>query len=189
VVMSQWWSRLFFLGCIITVAACSNDIAEVNKITQKLDVSKDVGKDIKIIYSDSAQAKVIIEAPELERYNDMLNPRDVFTKGILVTFLDSTKQATSWLKADQAERNPQQQKMIARGNVQLYNAANDKLQTSELIWDEVQQKIYTEKFIRITQPSKGDTLYGIGFVTDQNFNRIEIKKKIKARISRGDFLP
>lgn len=79
--------------------------------------------------------------------------------------------------------------MTVRGNVQFYNLRNDKLQTSELIYDENLKKIYTEKFIRITRPSLGDTIYGIGFETDQNFNRIEIKQKIKGKLGGGEFIP
>jgi LPS export ABC transporter protein LptC len=187
--MSQLLSKYIFVFFCVCFLSCSNDIAEVNKITQTFDVSKDVGTNVKIVYSDSAFVKVIVEAPTLERYNDVNAQKDVFPNGILVSFLDENKVATSWLKADRAERNPRDKKMIAKGNVVFYNAQNDKLQTSELIWDENTKQIKTEKFIRITQPTKGDTIYGIGFVTDQNFKRIEIKKKIKARLTSGEFLP
>ena len=79
--------------------------------------------------------------------------------------------------------------MTVRGNVRFYNSVEDKLQTSELIWDENLKKIYTEKFIRITRPVMGDTIYGIGFETDQNFKRIEIKQKIKGKLAGGEFIP
>ncbi len=165
------------------MSGCTNNIEEVNAITKKYDVTKDVGQKVKIIYSDSAQVKLIIESPILERYNDVAEPKDVFPKGILISFLNDSKVPTSWLKADYAVRNPRLKTMIAKGNVVFYNSENDRLQTSELIWDETSKKIYTEKFIRITQPSKGDTIYGMGFVTDPQFKIIEIKQRVKAKIS------
>ncbi|MBK8701122.1 MAG: LPS export ABC transporter periplasmic protein LptC [Saprospiraceae bacterium] len=165
--------------------ACTNDLEEVKAITQKYDVSKDIGEQIKIIYSDSALVKLTIEAPVIERSNDVNDPKDVFPKGILISFLDENKVATSWLKADIAIREPKKHRMTAKGNVIFYNNKNDKLQSSELIWDDQAKKIFTEKFIRITRPSVGDTIYGVGFETDQNFKRIEIKKKIKARLAAG----
>lgn len=177
-----------FLLLVITTFSCVNNIAEVNEITRKFDATKDIGESVKIIYSDSGQVKLIIEAPVLERHNDPNEPIDVFSKGILISFLDDNKVARSWLKADNATRNQKLQTMIAKGNVVFYNDKNDKLQSSELIWDENLKKIYTEKFIKISRPSIGDTIYGIGFETDLNFNRIEIKHKIKARLAAGDFI-
>jgi LPS export ABC transporter protein LptC len=179
--MSQWWNN-FVLGGIVFLSACSNNIEEVNAITKKYDVTKDVGEGVKIIYSDSAQVKLIIEAPILERYNDVAEPKDVFPNGILISFLNDSKVPTSWLKADYAVRNPRSKTMVAKGNVVFYNSENDRLQSSELIWDETKRKIYTEKFIRITQPSKGDTIYGMGFETDPQFKIIEIKQRVKAKI-------
>ncbi len=179
--MLQWWSKFILIGSI-AISGCTNDIEEVNAITKKYDVTKDVGENVRIIYSDSAEVKLIIEAPTLERYNDVSEPKDVFPKGILISFLNGSKVPTSWLKADYAVRNPRAQTMVAKGNVVFYNIENDRLQSSELIWDEANKKIYTEKFIRITQPSKGDTIYGMGFVTDPQFKIIEIKQKVKAKI-------
>jgi LPS export ABC transporter protein LptC len=180
--MSQWWSRVLGLTIVLFFQACSNNIDELNAITKKYDITKDVGEGIKIIYSDSAEVKLIIEAPILERYNDVAEPKDVFPKGILISFLNDSKVPTSWLKADYAVRNPRTQTMTAKGNVVFYNIENDRLQSSELIWDEANKKIYTEKFIRITQPSKGDTIYGMGFQTDPQFKIIEIKQRVKAKI-------
>ncbi|MBP6398419.1 MAG: LPS export ABC transporter periplasmic protein LptC [Saprospiraceae bacterium] len=186
----QWWNKALSLGCLVfLLQACTNDLDEVKAITRSYDVSKDVGQKVKIIYSDSALVKLTIEAPVIERYNDLTDPKDVFPKGILITFLDINRKPESWLTADEAIREPKKRKMTVRGNVRFYNTAEDKLQTSELIWDENLKKIYTEKFIRITRPLMGDTIYGIGFETDQNFKRIEIKQKIKGKLAGGEFIP
>lgn len=186
----QWLNKIpFFIGCALIFQSCTNDLDEVKAITQTYDVSKDVGEKVKIIYSDSALVKLTIEAPVIERYNDINDPKDVFPKGILITFLDINRKPESWLTAEEAIREPKKRKMTVRGNVRFYNTAEDKLQTSELIWDENLKKIYTEKFIRITRPVMGDTIYGIGFETDQNFKRIEIKQKIKGKLAGGEFIP
>ncbi len=185
--MLQWWikqsGQVFLLVILVFITSCTNNIEDVNTITKKYDVTKDVGENVKIIYSDSAQIKLTIEAPILERYNDSNEPQDVFPKGIFISFLNDQKVATSWLKADYAVRSPRKQNMIAKGNVVFYNIENDRLNTSELIWDEAKKKIYTEKFIRITQPSKGDTIYGMGFETDSEFKRMEIKQRVKAKLN------
>lgn len=180
---------LYFILFIIAFSSCVNDLEEVKAITQNFDLSKDVADSVRIIYSDSGFVKLIIEAPVLERYNSNNESKDVFPKGILISFFNEAGKIDSWLKADYAERIPSSQKMIAKTNVAFYNISNDKLQSSELIWDEKSKQIYTEKFIRITRPMIGDTLYGLGLVTDQQFRRIEIKRRIKARLAAGDFVP
>lgn len=168
--------------------SCINDIEEVETLTKKFDVSKDIGEDVKIVYSDSGHVKMIIEAPVIEKYNGFSDLKDVYPKGIFITFLDQNKQAASWLKADFAVRSYKDRKLMFKGNVLFYNKANDKLQSPELIWDEQSKKIFSDKFIKVARPSVGDTLYGIGFETDQNFKLIEIKHKVKGKIRSNDFL-
>jgi len=60
-------------------------------------------------------------------------------------------------------------------NVKFYNDNNDILETSELIWNELTGVVHTDKFVKISQPSRRDTSYGYGFVTDEKFTRFEIK--------------
>ncbi len=187
--MSRLLTRLLFFLLFLSLYSCVTDIEEVKAITQDLDLSKDVADSVKIIYSDSGQVKLIIQAPTLERYTQKEQSKDVFPNGILISFFNENGVIDSWLKADRAERIPAEQKMIAKGNVAFYNAVNDKLQTSELIWDDKTKMIYTEKFIRITRPTEGDTLYGLGLITDQKFERIEIKRRIKAKLAAKDVVP
>jgi LPS export ABC transporter protein LptC len=189
-VMSQYLGKIIMFSFIaVLFTACVNDINDVNALNMKYDVKKDVGKDVKIIYSDSGNVKLIIEAPVLHRYNDYTTPKDVFPNGIMITFMDDNKQPMSWLKADFAERSIRDKTMIAKGNVKFYNVNNDALRTTELKWDETAKIITTEKAVKITQPSRRDTIFGIGLVTDYEFKRMEITNKFKARISGGELLP
>jgi LPS export ABC transporter protein LptC len=162
---------------------------DINTLDTKYDIKKDVGTDVKIIYSDSGNVKLIIEAPLLHRYNDYTEPKDIFPNGIFITFMDDNKKPMSWLKADYAERLVRQKSMIAKGNVKFYNVNNDALRTAELKWDENNKSISTEKFVKITQPSRQDTIYGMGLITDYEFKKMEISNKFKARVSGGELLP
>lgn len=163
--------------------ACVNDVKEVDKIANgNLDATKDIGEEINLVYSDSGRILVRVVSPILERYNGVYG-KDVFPKGIKITFLDDNENEKAWLEADNAEKEPNKSLMIARGNVKLYNTRLDKLESSELRWDENTKKIYTEKFVKITRPADRDTIYGIGFETDQNFSTIIIKKRIQSKLS------
>lgn len=187
--MSQWLNSIVALICVLGMSSCVNSIEEIDALDKSYDIKKDIGTDVKIIYSDSGKVKLVIEAPVLHRFNNYSEPKDVFPNGILVTFMDENKNPMSWLKADYAERLVRNKTMVAKGNVKFYNVSNDALRTAELKWDEATKVISSEKFVKITQPSRQDTIYGIGLITDYQFKRMEITNKFKARISGGELLP
>lgn len=180
----------FFLPLLTIICiSCSNNVEEIDSLlAEDLQTNIERGKNVRIIYSDSAVAKVIINAPVLERYISYNERKDVFPKGILVEFLDANKKVYSWLKADKAIRDDRTSKVIAKGNVIFYNEKNEKLESPELIWDEKERIVYTEKLIRITQAEKGDTTYGFGFKANQDLSRIEIKRKVQGKINVSDFV-
>lgn len=182
--------KLFYgLLVVLGFTACSNEVEEINQLlAEDLQTNMERGKNIRIFYSDSASVKVIINAPVLERYNAYNDSKDVFPKGILIEFLNEQKVVDSWLKADNAVREARTSKVTAKGNVIFYNAKNEKLETPELIWDEKERIVYTEKIVRITQAEKGDTTYGFGFQANQDFSRIEIKKKVQGKMNVTDFV-
>ncbi len=140
-----------------------------------------------MIYSDSADVVLLLESPVfISKTKD--NKKIIeYPNGIKISFLDSEDKPNSWLIADKAENLIKEKKFIVRENVKLYNTNNDKLETSELIWDEKKEILSTEKFVKITQPSKGDTLYGYGFVSNREFTEFEIKKKLFGKIVEDIF--
>lgn len=169
--------RTLILSTIVFALSCTNDLDQVDALVNEVNTSIDIGKDVSISYSDSARVKVIIEGPTLLKHNAVNNPIEEFPDGVTVSFLNSNGKPGSWLTAETAIRDPKKKKVFARGNVNFYNDKNDKLQSHELIWDEKDGRIYTDKFVKITRPMQGDTLYGIGFETDQDFKKITIKRR------------
>ncbi len=185
----QILSLFYVLLIVLSFTACSNEVEEINQLlAEDLQTNVERGKNVRIFYSDSASVKVIINAPVLERYNAYNDSKDVFPKGILIEFLNEQKVVDSWLKADNAVREARTSKVTAKGNVIFYDGKNQKLETPELIWDEKERIVYTEKIVRITQAEKGDTTYGFGFRANQDFSRIEIKKKVQGKMNVTDFV-
>ena len=140
-----------------------------------------------ILYSDSANVKVRITADKMIRHLDRSNPRDEFPEGIFVEFLGESGNVYSWLVADKAIRYEKESEVVAQGNAKFYNRKKEMLTSTELIWNEVDQKLWTNKFVRITQPIKGDTSYGYGFEANEEFTQFEIKKKTSSIFNIEDF--
>lgn len=155
-------------------------MAEVDALTQDVAINMENGKNIKMLYSDSAEVKVRITADSIVRYVDRANPHDVFPSGVFIEFLSPTGRPTSWLVADRAVRDEKKKKFIASGNVRFFNKKDEKLLSTELTWDEDESILYTEKLVAIVQPEKGDTTYGFGFESNEEFNIFEIKRRTSA---------
>jgi len=168
---------IFFL---LLLFSCSNESGEVKKILAKKNFKQEIAEEVTILYSDSAIVKVRITSPTLKRYELRGESYDEFPNGLLVEFLNENKKVKSWLIADYAVRKENDKKIFVENNVKLYNKRNDQLLTDELIWDEKLEQLYTNKAVKIVQPSIGDTSFGFGFKADQEFTRFEIQRKFSA---------
>lgn len=168
---------IFVLLSCIAFTACENDIAEVNYITaeneQRLPIES--GKDVEMLYSDSAIVRAKLKSPQVDRYvgktNYMLLP-----KGMLVIFYDEDKQEETKLTADYGigfDNGSGMNKMEAKKNVVVVNKKGEKLNTEHLIWDATTKKIYTDKFVKIT--TEDEVLFGDGLIANQDFSEWEIK--------------
>jgi len=178
--------RVFLILGLLTIFACSNNLDEVNQLFTTINTDIEHAEDVNVIYSDSAKVRLKVSGPKLERHVGKKDARDVFTDGVHVEFLDEKQTTLSWLDARFLERKESEGFVYVRDHVVLYNAENDKLETSELIWDEVNEYIFTDKFVRITQPEKGDTSYGYGFETNKEFTEFTIKKSFSAKMNIED---
>ncbi|MEM9546460.1 MAG: LPS export ABC transporter periplasmic protein LptC [Bacteroidota bacterium] len=180
-------SECFTLILLMIAVGCSNDINEVNALTTNDFLKQEEAKFVTIWYSDSAQVKVRITADKMIRYLDRSKPKDVFPEGIYVEFLSPSGKPTSWLEADRAVRYEKEGEVIAQGNAKFYNRKEEMLTSTELVWNENDQKLSTNKFVRISQPMKGDTSYGYGFEANEEFTQFEIKKKTSSIFNIENF--
>lgn len=156
---------------------------DVDALINNPPVNQEIAKDVVIYYSDSAQVRVRITAPTLIRNLDRGKPNEEFPDGIFVEFLNNRQRVYSRLKADYGIRETLKKQIITRRNVEMYNAKGETIKSSELIWDENDEILFTEKYVMIIQPEKQDTQQGFGFVTNQDFTRFEIKSRGSASIN------
>lgn len=159
----------FFFGW-----ACTNDPAEVKLVTTADESPAEYQEHIRLVYSDSGMVKMVLEAPVAENYGQKENPRLVFPKGIYVRFYDATGEEESSITSNYAVRFINEQKWQARGDVVVENNQNERLNTEELFWDEANEKIYSDVFVKMT--TEKQIIMGEGFESDQNFTNAVVKK-------------
>ena len=56
----------------------------------------------------------------------------------------------------------------------MKNEAHEELYTDELIWNEKEERIYSDKFVRIVTPEQ--RISGNGFEADQEFTVYKVKE-------------
>lgn len=120
--------------------------------------------DVTTIYSDSAKVLVKLRAPVQQEFE---SGDAIFPKGFFVEFYEDGK-ITSTLKANYGELKRNSNLYVARGNVVMNNIVKkESLETEELFWNESKDRIYTDKFVKITTPER--VIMGQGLETNQRF--------------------
>lgn len=156
---------------ILLFSACDQQQeARSDRVFTKANVDVERTRDAVITYSDSAVTKVIITGPMLLSYSERNNQRQEFTDGIRVEFYDDFGAISSILTAKYAIQYDRESKVIVRDSVIWRSMEDQMLETSELIWDERQELVYTNKFSVITTPT--DTIFTQYFKANQNFSEI-----------------
>jgi LPS export ABC transporter protein LptC len=170
---------------VLLLTSCSGDTTKIEELYQATDVAQEVVSNVKITYSDSARVWLMVQSPKLIRQEIDDKEIEIFPEGLEVEFYQDGYRPSTWLQAEKGTRYSDEKRIVLEGHVQLFNDKMDKLETAELIWDEENQQIMTEKFVRITQPEKGDTTFGFGFISDQHFKRFEIKRRFSGKIEES----
>jgi LPS export ABC transporter protein LptC len=177
----------FLLFSVLLFCGCENDIAVVNSITADIQrqLPAESGKNVEIIYSDSALLRAKLNAPQLDRYIGKKSYMEL-PKGVKVIFYDEDRNEETKLTADYAigfDDGTGMSRMEAKRNVVVVNAKGERLNTEHLIWNAVTKKIYTDAFVKIT--SKDQTIWGDGLTANQDFSEYEITH-VKGSISADD---
>jgi LPS export ABC transporter protein LptC len=164
--MTRNWSYIIIVFVLLTgIISCTSDEEKQMVLNDRVNLPLETGKNIYITYTDSGLTKAKVFAPLLERYSNDERQETVMQKGITAYFYNTGS-------ANQVERYDRDKKMIARNDVVLVSRKGDTLNTEELIWDEVKQKIYSDKFVRIT--TKNEIIMGDGFESNTEFTQYKI---------------
>lgn len=173
----RYRSVLFLIPFFLLVfTSCENDISVVNSITSEAEKSlpAESGKNVEIIYSDSARIRAKLTAPVLDHYTGQKAYMEL-PKGVKVIFYDDKKKEQTKMTADYGigfDDGNGMNRMEAKRNVVVINEKGDRLNTEHLIWDAVSKKIFTEDFVKITTAE--ETIWGDGLIANQDFSEYEI---------------
>lgn len=148
--------------------SCVNDLDQIRRVTYDPKAPDEVIQDMEVFYTDSGYAKVRIYAKLAETYSFPV-PVTKLKDGVKVDFYDESGEIVSTLTALYGEVRLQEGTMFVRDSVRLFNYEKDqRMETEELIWNQKDSLIYTEKSVVVKSP-KG-LMYGQGVRTKQDFS-------------------
>jgi len=164
--------RLFFFFSVVLIA-CTNDPKLVQEFVSDKEQAIEQIKGAELLHTENGKVKVRIVAGKIERFQNR-QPQLVFSEQMEVYFYNDSSWLQSTLKADNASIDEETKVMLAQNNVELISSDDKKLETEELIWDEKQDKIYTNKKVKITTGK--EVIYGEGFSSNPDFTEYTITK-------------
>ncbi len=162
---------------LIILNACNVDYAKQNVAKQQKGdtmLFTQEGKNITINYTDSGILKAKIFAPLLIGFTKENSEIIKMPQGIKGVFYNKDGQKESTLTAEKGISYQTKKITEVTQNVVITNVKGERLNTEKLIWDQNTQKIYTDKFVKITTPT--EIITGDGMKSDQDFRHWEITK-------------
>lgn len=163
--------RLLLITVLATLFfGCSGDNTEVlNRPKYTGPINE--GYDVTTLYSDSAVVKLKFEAPVV---HDFENGDGEYPEGIYLEFYDKEGEMTNTLRADYCYFYSDKNEYKASGDVVMRSIKEkQQLNTEELFWNQKEEKVYTDKFVRIE--TEDQITMGEGLEAAQDFSWYTIK--------------
>ncbi len=164
-------AALLLLGAAAWACQKTPEVPETSEVV--LDPEVEITRGVEILYSDSARIKVRISGPTMLYYGNRRDPRQEFPDGVAVDFFGPDQQPSSKLTAKYAMRFENEAYVLVRDSVVWESVNQEKLETSQLIWDERKQRVSSDRFVVVTRPD--EIIYSQGFEANQDFSNIRMK--------------
>jgi LPS export ABC transporter protein LptC len=175
--LSKYFRTHFLITVIIIIAGTVLSCERKNDIIPKSDLltlpSLSV-KNFETVFTDSGQVQLILASPFMEQYDNKDLPYTEFKWGIKVDFFDKKEKHAGSVTSKYAKYTKTNNLWELRDSVVVLNDKNDKLETELLFWNQTTDKIYTDRFVKITNTDQ--IIQGFGFESDSHLQHRKIKK-------------
>jgi LPS export ABC transporter protein LptC len=165
----------FFAILIIVVISCENK-ADLVKKSDLLSLPSVTVRNDTTVFTDSGKLQLILYFPVMEQFdNDKDNTYSEFKSGIHVIFYDGKTEPEGSVLSKYAKYTQKDNTWELRDSVVVLNEkSQDKLETEVLFWDQKKDLIYTDRFVKITNPDQ--ITQAFGFESDSHLRNRKLKK-------------
>ncbi|MBK5722929.1 LPS export ABC transporter periplasmic protein LptC [Dysgonomonas sp. Marseille-P4677] len=127
------------------------------------------------LISDSGVISYRLVAKTCDVFDQAKDPYWLYPQGIYFEKFDSVFNVVFTVKADTAWNFTARKLWKLKGHVFVKNIVGETFTSDELFWNHQQQKIYSDKFVKIDRPDKGILQGKGGFVANQQMTEYEFK--------------
>ncbi len=166
------WCFLFLIMQSCNTNEAKQNIAKNEKGDTLLFTQE--GSNVTITYTDSGHLKAKIFAPTFVGYKKENSEIIKMPNGIQANFYNQWGAIESTLSAEKGISYQTKKITEVWQNVVVTNYKGEKLNTEKLIWNQNTQKIYTDKFVKIT--TANEIITGEGMDAKQDFTQWHILK-------------
>lgn len=160
----------FSFGCFF-LFGCENDEKQIAEMGKKK-LAVDTATSIESFLSQGGIVKARLTAPLMLRVQTD-TPFIEFPKTLHVDFYSDSTKVESQLSSLYGKYRENENKVLLRDSVVVFNEKGDTLHCQELWWDQQSEKFYTDKPVRIYQKDK--RIFGNGLESAQNFSWYKIQ--------------
>ena len=151
--------------------SCQSDLQTIDELTRIDEGPMESVFNVEMVYTDQGHTRMILNAEQMDRYEGE-EPYLELPRGLHVQFFDTLGNKTSSMSSKYAISYDDPEIIEAHNDVVVINEAGERLNTEQLIWDQKEEIIYSDKFVKIT--TEEEVLYGEGFESDERFDRWKI---------------
>lgn len=160
---------------LVTIVACSQENREfVSRFASRAETPSMTSDSVTTLISDSGKIRYRIYAAKWEIFDKASEPYWFFPKKVYLERFNDGMHIESTVQCDTARFYVRKKLWELKNNVKIMNLRGEVFRTQQLFWDQNQQSVYSDSFIRIEQ--KTMILSGIGFRSNQDFSKYTIFK-------------
>lgn len=160
-------------GAAFLFNGCVNDIEIIKAFSSPEELPVIYAENYETTFTDSGIVRFYLKTPELMRFETDGQPFIEFPQGLELIKYNERGQIVSRITARYAKQFVKEKKWEAKNDVVALNYAGDTLKTDHLIWNEKEEKITSDQFVKIIRPDQ--IITGIGFESDQSMENWRIK--------------
>ena len=154
-------------------ASCGKENTEVVEVTFDPETTYTMkATDVSSLISDSGLTRYRLKAKIWEVYGEAEEPHWYFPEGLYVEKFDTLFRTEASIVADTAYYYEKKGLWELIGNVRVENLQDEHFDTNHLFWDQKEEKVYSDEYMRIEQTDRIVT--GIGFESNQNMTQYKI---------------
>jgi len=166
------------LGVVILMflsAACNSEKKEfLPSFKKRADVPAMYTDSVTTLISDSGRIRYRIKTEVWKIYDKAADPYWFFPKKVYLERFNDSLKTESLLQCDTARYFSNRKIWELKKNVRMVSLKGEDFQTQLLYWDQRQQRIYSDSFIRIEQKDK--IITGYGFESNESMTKYKILK-------------